>query len=535
MTNSDIADNLKLTAHLLELLDDNPFKIKSLLNASFKVDKMEADLHALDQKEIEKIEGIGKSTAAKIHELNQTGTTAELQELLSKVPAGVVQMLYIKGIGPKKVAMLWKNLDVESPGELLYACNENRLVELKGFGEKTQSAIKKSIEFGLANQGKYLYAEIEHEAESILMQLQKQFPAEQFSFTGQFRRKCEIIEVLDIVSTQESIDVASLQINVPVALNIIHVAPANFAVELFNTSASPEFLAAFKRANPLPEFNTSEAELFTQTGLPFILPALRESAEALTLAKENRIKDIIDLNDITGIFHVHTKYSDGGSSMNDMAAAVQAKGMHYIGITDHSRSAFYANGLSAERVLQQHAEINELNKTMAPFKIFKGIESDILFDGNLDYEEEILKQFDFVIASVHSVLKMDIEKATNRLIKAIENPYTTMLGHMSGRLLLSREGYPLHYHKIIDACAANKVIIELNANPYRLDIDWRLISYCMEKDVMISINPDAHSIKGLDDVQYGVHVAQKGLLTKVMCFNAQSLSHIDAYFQQKKG
>jgi DNA polymerase (family 10) len=212
---------------------------------------------------------------------------------------------------------------------------------------------------------------------------------------------------------------------------------------------------------------------------------------------------------------------------------VQAKGMQYIGITDHSRSAFYANGLTAERVLQQHKEIEELNTSFAPFKIFKGIESDILNDGSLDYEEDILKQFDFVIASVHSVLKMDIERATNRLIKAIENPYTTMLGHMTGRLLLSREGYPLHHQKIIDACAAHKVIIELNANPYRLDIDWRLIQLCMDKGVEISINPDAHSIKGLDDVQYGIFAAQKGLLTKQRCFNAKSLSEIESYFKKK--
>jgi DNA polymerase (family 10) len=184
--------------------------------------------------------------------------------------------------------------------------------------------------------------------------------------------------------------------------------------------------------------------------------------------------------------------------------------------------------------LQQHQEIDELNKTFAPFKIFKGIESDILYDGNLDYEEDILKQFDFVIASVHSILKMDVEKATNRLLKAIENPYTTMLGHMTGRLLLSREGYPIHTQKIIDACAANKVIIELNANPYRLDIDWRLIDACMNKGVMISINPDAHSILGIDDVQYGIYVAQKGLLSKEMCFNAKSLTDIESYFEIKK-
>jgi DNA polymerase (family 10) len=532
MTNSEIADNLKLTANLLELLDDNPFKIKSLLNASFKIDKLEVDLDALSQQEIEKVEGIGKSTAAKINELNQTGTTSELQELFTKVPIGVIQMMDVKGIGPKKVAMLWKNLGIESPGELLYACNENRLVELKGFGDKTQTTIKKNIEFSLSNQGKYLYAEIEEEAENIINQLQKKYPQEHFSYVGAFRRKCEIIEQLEILTTKADLDVNEMEFNVPVALEIKVATAQNFGSELFKLSASEAFLNAFAAKYGAIENNVSEESVFIQNKLPYILPSLREHAAVLTMAEKGLINAIIEHKDITGIFHVHTKYSDGASTIKEMAAAVQAKGMHYIGITDHSRSAFYANGLTAERVLQQHQEIDTLNTSFAPFKIFKGIESDILNDGNLDYEEDILKQFDFVIASVHSVLKMDIDRATNRLIKAIENPYTTMLGHMTGRLLLSREGYPLHTQKIIDACAANKVIIELNANPYRLDIDWRLIMLCMEKGVQIAINPDAHSIAGLDDVQFGIYVAQKGLLTKEMCFNAKSLTEIEAAFMK---
>jgi DNA polymerase (family 10) len=531
MTNSEIADNLKLTANLLELLDDNPFKIKSLLNASFKVDKMEVDLHGLNQLELEKIEGIGKSIAAKIHELNETGTTAELQALLNKVPKGVVQMMFIKGIGPKKVAMLWKTLEVESPGELLYACNENRLVELKGFGEKTQSAIKKSIEFSISNQGKCLFAEIEDAAESILKHLEEKYPNELFTYVGAYARRLEIIESLSLLTTKIDIDLSTVQENLPIRFEIYTTDKANFATEQFNESASQEFLQSFAGQYKFPQSPSSESEIFEYVNLPYIMPALRESDAAISLAQRGQINTIVQHQDLKGIFHVHTKYSDGASTIKDMAAAVQAKGMHYIGITDHSRSAFYANGLTAERVLQQHQEIDALNTSFAPFRIFKGIESDILNDGNLDYEEDILKQFDFVIASVHSVLKMDIEKATNRLIKAIENPYTKMLGHMTGRLLLSREGYPLHTQKIIDACAANKVIIELNANPYRLDIDWRWIPYCMEKGVQISINPDAHSIAGLDDVRYGIYAAQKGLLTKEMCFNAHSLNDIEAYFK----
>lgn len=534
MTNSEIADNLKLTANLLELLDENPFKIKSLLNASFKVDKLDVDLNSLNQTEIEKLEGFGKSIAAKVNELNQRGITTELEELFNRVPSGVIQMMAIKGIGPKKVAMLWKNLAIESPGELLYACNENRLIELKGFGEKTQASIKKSIEYSMANEGKFLYAEIEQEAEQILSQLQQTFPNHLFSYVGAFRRKNEVIECLDLLTTKTDLDLSEVRINASIAIEHKVTSFDNFATELFKLSASEEFLSAFSSKYKLGDIYQNEEAIFSEKQLPYIMPALRESSQALVLAEQNNLNKIVQLEDIKGIFHVHTKYSDGASSLKDMAMAVQAKGMQYIGITDHSRSAFYAGGLSAEKVLEQHHEIDALNKTFKDFKIFKGIESDILNDGSLDYEEDILKQFDFIIASVHSVLKMDIERATTRLIKAIENPYTTMLGHMTGRLLLSREGYPLHTQKIIDACAAHKVIIELNANPYRLDIDWRLIQSCLDMGVQISINPDAHSIHGLDDVKYGLIAAQKGLLTKEMCFNAQNLTFIEEYLTNKK-
>ncbi len=217
-----------------------------------------------------------------------------------------------------------------------------------------------------------------------------------------------------------------------------------------------------------------------------------------------------------------------------MAVYCKELGYEYLGICDHSQSAVYANGLKAERILAQQAEIDKLNIELAPFKILKGIESDILYDGSLDYPVEILKTFDLIVASIHSTLKMDLEKATSRLLKAIENPYTTILGHPTGRLLLSREGYPIDHKKIIDACAANNVIIELNANPYRLDIDWRWIPYCLEKGVKISINPDAHEQEGYHDMYYGVCVARKGMLTKEMCFNSMNLEEISKHIHQKK-
>ena len=278
----------------------------------------------------------------------------------------------------------------------------------------------------------------------------------------------------------------------------------------------------------------SEEEIFESLGLQFIEPELRESSSIINIAKTNKIPKLIEYADLKGILHNHSTYSDGMNTLQEMAEYCKELGFQYFGISDHSQTAVYAQGLKPEKVLLQQKEIEKLNKQLAPFKIFKGIESDILNDGSLDYEEEILKTFDFVVASVHSNLKMDEEKATKRLLKAIENPYTTILGHPTGRLLLAREGYPIHHKKIIDACAANNVIIELNAHPYRLDIDWGWIPYCIEKGVKISINPDAHQKEGLKDMRYGIYSARKGMLDNKNCFNALSLEEIEKYFNKRK-
>jgi len=244
--------------------------------------------------------------------------------------------------------------------------------------------------------------------------------------------------------------------------------------------------------------------------------------------------ELITVQDLKGGLHMHSTWSDGSNTLEEMALACKQKGWDYLGISDHSQSAFYANGLKPDRVFQQHEEINLLNKKLAPFFVYSGIESDILHDGSLDYDEETLKLFDFIVASIHSGLKMDEEKATSRLIKAIENPYTRILGHMTGRLLLSRAGYPLNTKKVIEACAQNNVCIELNSHPSRLDIDWRWIPYCLEKNVLLSINPDAHNIHGIHDVQYGINVGRKGGLTAAFCLNSKSKKEFDHWLSAKK-
>ncbi len=531
MTTEEISKVLKITSQLMELHEENPFKIKSIANAAYKLDKTDIDLEGKSLQELEKIEGIGKSIAAKIIELQTTGNLKELSEYAEKTPVGVIQLLAIKGIGPKKVRQLWKELDIESVGELLYACNENRLITLKGFGAKTQAEVKKQIEFFQTNIGKFHFASVEKFALDIVEHLKNKYNTSFVSLTGEMRRKCEIIESIDVLIAKENAIIEKEFENLRgVKINLISCTEKEFYKRLFETTNA----ASFNIQNiSFPENINSESEIFSFNKLQYIEPELRENNSTIELARENKIPQLIELNDLKGVLHNHSTYSDGLNTLKDMALYCKELGYQYLGICDHSQSAFYADGLKPEKVFEQHKEIDELNKLLAPFKIFKGIESDILNDGSLDYEESVLKSFDFIVASVHSNLKMTEEKATARLLKAIENPYTTILGHPTGRLLLSRAGYPINHQKVIDACAANNVVIELNAHPYRLDIDWRWISYCIEKGVKISINPDAHEKSGYHDMYYGICVARKGILTKEMCFNALPLNEIEKYFKNR--
>jgi DNA polymerase (family 10) len=306
--------------------------------------------------------------------------------------------------------------------------------------------------------------------------------------------------------------------------------------QVFFKNCSDEFGEAFAEKYNSIDYATCENEevVFTRAKLSYIPPACRESVSTIKKAASGNLPSLLQTSDIKGIIHSHSNWSDGGFTIEEMAKAAIHKGFEYLVISDHSKSAFYANGLQESRIKEQHIYIDELNKQLAPFKILKSIESDILNDGNLDYSDAILSTFDLVIASIHSNLKMSEEKAMIRLLNAIENPYTTILGHMTGRLLLSRKGYPVDHKKIIDACAANSVVIELNAHPSRLDIDWRHIEYALEKNVLISIDPDAHSLDGFDDIKYGVWVAQKALVCKENNLSSFGLKELEAFLLKKK-
>jgi DNA polymerase (family 10) len=534
-SNAEIADTLELTAQLLELHNENPFKIRALNNASYKINRHPVSLISLSLQELEKIEGIGKGIALKIFELYNTGTTQELNDILKKTPEGLTEIFKVKGLGPKKIAKLWNDLGIESIGELMYACKENRLIDIKGFGEKTQNAIIESIQFILNSKNWFHFSDAEILAQNLKEELNKKYSFNKIKVCGQIIRKCETVNEITIVCSPE-INQQDIPKNYNgLKVNLISCKESDFNYNCFINSASDKHLEQLETLAPgiIKDIN-SDIEIYNKLKLQYILPELREGLNEINLAKDNLIPELITFQDLKGILHNHTTYSDGKHSLKEMAEYGKELGFEYLAICDHSISASYAGGLKPEEIIKQHQEIDALNKEMAPFKIFKGIECDIKIDGSLDYTTDILETFDIIVASIHQSFKMDEETATKRLIKAIENPYTTILGHMTGRLLLSRKGYPVNFKKIIDACADNQVIIELNAHPYRLDIDWRWIPYCIEKGVLISINPDAHSKSGYHDMQYGVNVARKGYLRNKDCFNALNLNQLEEWLRQKR-
>jgi len=554
MDNDTISENFSLLSKLMDIHGDNSFKAKSYASAAFTIDKLTTPLADLTQDKIFSIRGIGDAIGKKIVEQIETGELSLLHEYLQKTPEGIIEMLRIKGIGPKKIATIWKELEIESLGELLYACNENRLTLYKGFGEKSQQNIKESIEFYMGSLGSYLYQQMEVFAGLIDEKLKKTFSTEKFFLTGEFRRQAEIITILSWVTTTplsslkeffiaheylidtETDDYFSCKGKENITLGFYGCSIDNLYATLFETSSSDLFLAEWIKNTDRNVYAhcASEEAIFEIAKIHPIPAYRRENPAIISLAKEKELSPVITPENISGIIHSHSNWSDGGNTLEQMATAAIEKGLSYLVISDHSKSAFYANGLSEERIYAQHRQIDELNQKLAPFTIFKSIGSDILNDGSLDYPDPVLNSFDLVIASVHSNLKMTEEKAMMRLMKAIENPFTSILGHMTGRLLLSRNGYPVNHRAIIEACAANQVVIELNAHPRRLDMDWRWIEYALEKNVLISIDPDAHTIDGYDDCRYGVLVAQKAGLRKEQNLSSHSLADFKLFIETQK-
>lgn len=556
MTNKEIAREFKLLGQLMEMHGENTFKVRAIETAARNISKLPFAIADQSDEKIATLPGIGKSTASKIEELLKTNKIQELDSLLALTPEGVISIMKVKGIGAKKALAFWKELGIENLGNLWYACKEDKVSKLKGFGQKTQQEIQSVVEFTFANEGKFRFADglkIAKEITLILTELNGK--PDFLSLTGPFRRKMDVLDRIDFLigkpkevifslfnstedftAVQETDDAVEALYKNRFSIKVYSCDQADFYSRLVETTGSEDHVQELENLlnGKIPSLASEEA-IYEKAGLAYIPPVRREGMHEIEQAKKGSLPKLIETTDLKGSLHNHSQWSDGVYTVEEMALYCRDHlNLDYFGISDHSKTAVYANGLKIESVHKQWEEIDALNKKLAPFRIFKGIESDILSNGDLDYPDEILAGFDFVVASIHSQLNMDEKKATTRLIKAIENPYTTILGHPTARQLLIRSGYSIDHKKVIDACAANGVIIEINSNPLRLDIDWRWIPYCLEKGVMLSINPDAHAVSELHYTDFGVIMGQKGGLTAENCLNCLSLEEIEQYFKSRK-
>jgi DNA polymerase (family 10) len=565
-----IARILEEIGLLLELKGENPFKSQAYYSAARTIEGLTEDVGALVASgRIRELKGIGHALAEKLAELVGTGRLDYYEELKQSVPAGLLEMTAIPGLGPKKITAVWQQLGITTVGELEYACVENRLVGLPGFGQKTQDKIKQGILQLKKRRGYHLFATVIGTATELVERLKAQPGIQHVALVGDLRRRMEIVRSIDLLVASERSElvsralkqieglgeilaenthvVARSALGVPVQVEIRRSITPHV---LLTATGSERHLAALaERAarrgvawdltgetGALKPDGESEATLYAALGLPYIEPELREGEGELEAAEAGRLEPLVEADHIQGIFHNHTSASDGSATLDEMVAGAKGLGYRYIGISDHSQSAFYANGLKEDRIREQHAAIDALRKRVSGIAVFKGIEADILADGSMDYPDDVLARFDFVIASVHSRFNLSGAEQTARIVRALSNLFVTMLGHPTGRLLLSREGYRVDMAKVIEAAAEYGKVLEINANPHRLDLDWRVCRAVKAKGVKVSINPDAHAVDGLSDVPFGVNVARKGGLTARDVINTLGAEEVlDEVHRWRKG
>ena len=563
MNTKDVTKVLEEIALLLELSGENPFKARSYENVARALEQHEEDVETLvREKRLREIKGVGDALEQKIDELVTTGKLAYHDELRAKFPESLFELFGIPGLGAKRIKAVYDELGIKSLSELEAVCNDGRISQLKGFGEKMQQKVLEGIAQVKKHQGLFLAGRAYPTAQWMRDYLAKLPSTQRIEIAGSLRRCKEVIKDIDLVASSKDPQAlmqaftdmegvarvtgrgdtkSSVVLDSGIAADLRVVSDVEFPYALHHFTGSKEHNVAMRqrakeRGLKMNEYGLFRGEelvkcrdekaIFKELGLPYIPPELREDMGELEV---DSIPHLVEQGDLVGLIHCHSTYSDGRATIAQMAQGAKERGYAYLILADHSQSAAYAGGLSPERVKKQHAEINALNRKLEGFRVIKGIESDIRTDGSLDYEEEVLKSFEFIIASIHSKLEMGEEEATRRVLKAIENPYTTVLGHPTGRLLLAREGYPLDYEKVMDACVANKVAIEINANPNRLDLDWRYIRRGKEKGVLFCIGPDAHGVEGIDDVRYGIGIARKGWLERENLINCLSLSKLRAW------
>ena len=566
MTKKEVCAILEEIAMLLELAGENPFKARSYVNVARELEKNEADLDVLVREQrLREIKGVGEALEQKIEELVTTGSLAYHQELRAKYPKTLFDLFRIPGLGAKKIKVLHEDLKISSLEELEQACN-GTVAGLKGFGEKTERKILEGIAYARQHQGLYLIHKAKGEAEKLLEWLSEDKAVIRIELAGSLRRRKEVIKDIDIVASSKKPEAlmkrfieapnvervtghgdtkSSVVLRSGIAADLRVVTDEEFPFALHHFTGSKEHNVAMRqrakdRDLKMNEYGVfrgdtlvpcdDETSIFKLLDLPYIQPELREDMGELELTETPRL---IERDDLIGVIHCHSTYSDGKATIEQMARGAIERKYAYIVLADHSQTAAYAGGLSPAAVMKQHREIDALNATLKRFRIVKCIESDIRTDGSLDYEEDMLKSFELIIASVHSGLNMNEADATRRVLKAVENPYTSILGHMTGRLLLMREGYPLDTDRIVDACVRNRVAIEINADPRRLDMDWRHVKRARDKGAMFSLGPDAHSVEGMDNMQYGVGIARKGWLGPEHIINCMTLEQLFAWRKGK--
>ena len=579
MTKEEIATALDEIATLLELKGENPFKIRAYANAARSIEAWGASFSDLQNEEtLEKIPGVGKAIAAKVKVMAITGSLKFLEELRAEFPSAILELFTIPGLGAKKIKALHEQLQVSSIAELQAACDSGRVAKLAGFGETTQRKISTAIQNRARHSGSFQLGAVASDTEQLRSDLAAHPDALQVSVAGSFRRRKEIVHDLDlIVACKEPEAITSAFCEHPLVENVIARGPTKtsvrlrsgiqsdlrvvsnaeypFALNYFTGSKEHNIVMRNRaldrgwtlneyRLGPAPNSKKTaaqapavndERDLYRALGLDFIPPELRENCGEFEAAENKTLPRLIELENLRGTFHCHTSASDGHNSLEEMVAAAQELGLQYLGIADHSRSQVQAHGLDAARLKVQRAQICKLNETLKPFRVFAGVECDILRDGSLDFDDETLSQCDYVVASVHSNFNLTEVEMTERVIRAISSPFVTMLAHPTGRLLLKREGYTINIPAVLDAAAQTGTWIELNAAPKRLDLDWRWWPLARSKGVRCVLNPDAHRVSRLQDLWFGVGAARKGWLTKEDVVNCLPLGKIEAALGRKRG
>lgn len=573
MTPQLAAERLSEIATLLEVRGENPFKVRAFAHAARTLLGItEPDIAPLVRSgDIGKLPGIGQTTLGVLTELVDTDDSEYLDLLRETTPEGLVEMLRIPGVGPSRIHRLHEGLGIETVAELEAAARDGRLAALAGFGRKTAAQILRGIATLRETSGQLLHSLALAEARQLRQALAALPGVLRAEIAGSLRRSREVVRDVDlVVSCTDPLEVAARVGNLPGVLEVVDGGVQSRTLRLANgiradviLAAPEQFVVAFWRATGadahcrtvLRELEArgiviredtlsaadggridvpDEAALYRAAGLDWIAPELREDCGEVDAAKSGTLPHLLELSDIRGVLHCHSNYSDGTTSILAMARAAAARGWSYLGISDHSQSAFYAGGLDREAILRQHDEIDEVNATLTGVRVLRGIEADILADGTVDYEAAILDRFDYVIASVHSRFSLGERQMTDRILRALDNPHVTILGHPTGRLLLTREPYPVDVEAVIDRAIQVGVAIELNCDPHRLDLDWRWLQVARARGATIELGPDAHSPDGLGYIDLGVGIARKGWLEPANVLNARDADAVLAFARRRR-